>query len=94
MDLVERAQTAAMEELQGRFGKLPPTLQQGIEQTKDPGCLTWQLQLAIRCPDVEAFQQFIQDSNQPFGATRAAPGTPIGACGAGFPSICWRGLIP
>jgi hypothetical protein len=38
-------------------------LQQVIEQTRDSGRLTRQLQLAIRCPDIEAFRQFIQAGN-------------------------------
>jgi flagellar biosynthesis/type III secretory pathway protein FliH len=48
---ISSLQAAVMEVLRGRFGELPSKLQQGIEQTKDPGRLTRQLQLAIRCPD-------------------------------------------
>jgi hypothetical protein len=93
LDWVERAQTAVREVWPGRWGELPSILEQGREQIQDPGCWTRQLPLAIRGPDVEAFQQFIPASHQPFGAI-AAPGAPIGACSAGFPAICWRGLIP
>ncbi len=56
-------QGAVMEVLRGRFGELPSALHQVIEQTRDPGRLTRQLQVAIRCPDIEAFRQFLQASS-------------------------------
>ncbi len=56
-------QAAVVEVLRGRFGELPSALQQVIEQTRDSGRLTRQLQLAIRCPDIEAFRQFLQADN-------------------------------
>ena len=56
-------QAAVVEVLRGRFGELPSALQQVIEQTRDSGRLTRQLQLAIRCPDIEAFRQFLQAGN-------------------------------